>query len=92
MTSLILEKTIYVCIRAYQRTISPDHGIFREHFRARGIQCRFYPTCSEYFLEAMHAHGILKGMFLGAKRIARCRPGADGGYNPVTPQQHPPHA
>ena len=45
--------------------------------------CRFNPTCSEYMIEAISAFGVIKGIKLGLKRIKRCRPGGDFGYDPV---------
>ncbi|HTP78833.1 MAG TPA: membrane protein insertion efficiency factor YidD [Bacteroidota bacterium] len=62
-------------IRAYQRVISPA---------LPAHQCRFYPSCSQYALEAAEKHGVLKGMWLAARRIARCHPWQrSGGYDPV---------
>ena len=45
--------------------------------------CRFTPTCSQYFLEAVEIHGVLKGGFLGLKRIMRCNPWGGQGHDPV---------
>lgn len=46
-------------------------------------QCRFYPTCSEYAADAVRAHGVLKGSWMSLRRLARCRPGVQGGYDPA---------
>lgn len=51
--------------------------------------CRFHPTCSHYYLEAVETHGSLKGSYLGIRRILRCHPWGGSGYDPVpsdTPQ------
>lgn len=68
-------------IKIYQKTISPDHGIFS--FWLSGKVCRFYPTCSEYAYQAIEKKGSLKGSILAAKRISRCHPFNKGGYDPV---------
>lgn len=60
-------------VRGYQIFISP----------LIGNHCRFTPTCSAYFIEAVEKHGPLKGTWLGIKRILRCHPGNPGGYDPV---------
>jgi len=60
-------------IRLYQLTIS----------RALPSSCRFYPSCSEYTRQAIERHGLLRGGWLGVKRLARCHPFNPGGYDPV---------
>lgn len=62
-------------IRAYQLTLSP----------MLGPRCRFYPTCSSYTHAAIARHGIARGVWLGLRRILRCHPFAEGGYDPVPP-------
>lgn len=60
-------------IKVYQFGISP----------LLGPKCRFTPTCSQYTVEALRKHGLLKGGWLSIKRISRCRPGGGSGYDPV---------
>jgi hypothetical protein len=45
--------------------------------------CRFYPSCSQYTVEALSEHGVLKGLFFGARRLCRCHPFHEGGFDPV---------
>ena len=45
--------------------------------------CRFYPTCSEFMAEAVRKHGVMKGVWMGLKRLGRCHPFHAGGYDPV---------
>jgi putative membrane protein insertion efficiency factor len=60
-------------IKGYQLIISPHLGQC----------CRFHPTCSGYATEAVQRHGVLRGTVLTARRILRCHPFHDGGYDPV---------
>jgi putative membrane protein insertion efficiency factor len=63
-------------IRAYQVVVSPWLG----------PRCRFHPSCSQYALDALAAHGTLCGVWLAIKRLARCHPFNSGGYDPVPPR------
>jgi putative membrane protein insertion efficiency factor len=68
-----LRHLLLAVIRVYQWTVSP----------LLGPRCRFYPTCSCYTHTAIERHGVLRGTWLGAKRLLRCHPFAPGGYDPV---------
>ena len=69
----MIEKGITYLIRLYQKLLSPIVG----------QECRFFPTCSDYCLEAIHNYGLLKGLYKGALRILRCNPLCKGGYDPA---------
>lgn len=70
---------VRVLIRGYQLLISPVL-----HFLAGpAAGCRFTPTCSEYFLQAVETHGVLRGGWLGLCRLARCNPWGGQGHDPV---------
>ena len=60
-------------IRLYQWTLSP----------LLGPRCRFYPSCSHYMYEAIERHGVARGIWLGLKRLLRCHPFVEGGFDPV---------
>lgn len=68
-------------IRAYQLTISP----ILTWLTGPGGGCRFEPSCSRYFLEAVETHGLLRGGWLGLRRIGRCQPWGGMGFDPVPP-------
>lgn len=70
---MLIKKAAVLFIRIYQYFISP----------LLGNACRFYPSCSEYAVEAIMRHGIIRGFWLAVKRIARCHPFHPGGYDPV---------
>ena len=76
MYKIIYKCFYYSCrgaIHFYQQAISP----------LLPASCRFTPTCSSYMLKALEIHGLKKGLILGTKRICKCHPWGDSGYDPV---------
>ena len=67
------QRMLTFSIRSYQRVVSP----------LLGPRCRYYPTCSNYALDAIALHGAGKGLLLSVARIARCHPFCAGGHDPV---------
>ena len=68
-----MKKLMILLIRGYQKFISP----------LCPRTCRFYPTCSAYFIQALEKYGVVKGSYIGIKRILRCHPWNPGGYDPL---------
>lgn len=68
-------------IRVYQMIASPDHGPLRFLF-PYGV-CRYRPTCSEYAIQAVDEHGIIRGLWMAQGRIFRCNPWSLGGEDQV---------
>jgi len=62
-----------VFLRLYKRWISP----------MLPSACRFHPTCSVYMMEAIQAHGLARGLWMGLRRIGKCHPFHEGGFDPV---------
>ncbi len=60
-------------VRFYQKFISP----------LKGPTCRFYPTCSQYSIQAFKKYGFLKGLWLTLRRVSKCHPFHPGGYDPL---------
>jgi putative membrane protein insertion efficiency factor len=71
-------KCLLFLIRIYQCCVSP----------MLGSNCRFYPSCSQYALEAVQSYGAIKGSWLAIRRIGRCHPWHPGGYDPVPTVKH----
>lgn len=69
----IVARAMMACIRFYQRFISP----------LLPRTCIYTPTCSEYAVQAIRKYGCLRGGYLAVKRILRCHPFHEGGYDPV---------
>ncbi len=71
-------------IRGYQLFISPVLSFLG----GPGLGCRFQPTCSAYLLEAVTVHGVIRGTWLGLRRLGRCHPWGGQGNDPVPPRCH----
>ncbi|PKG97901.1 membrane protein insertion efficiency factor YidD [Paraglaciecola sp. MB-3u-78] len=71
--SVALRKIPIGIIKLYQTVLSP----------MLGATCRFHPSCSHYAIDAITEHGMIKGCWLSIKRILKCHPLNDGGYDPV---------
>lgn len=71
-----MKKVMIHFIKFYQKHIS----LF---FEKNGVKCKFYPTCSEYAIQALEKYGFWKGMFFIIKRIGKCHPFSKGGYDPL---------
>ena len=68
-----MKSLLLAMIRFYQFAISP----------MLGQRCRFFPSCSEYAVEAIQKHGTRRGLRLGLARLSRCHPWNPGGFDPV---------
>jgi putative membrane protein insertion efficiency factor len=75
----LTRELVVLPVRFYQYCISP----------LLPAACRFYPSCSNYVLQAVLRHGIVRGGWLGLRRLARCHPWSPGGYDPVPPVLSP---
>ncbi|QZY55055.1 membrane protein insertion efficiency factor YidD [Crassaminicella profunda] len=68
-----MKEILIVMVKLYRNYISP----------LKPQTCRFYPTCSQYALEALEKYGAIKGTFMSIKRILKCHPFHSGGYDPL---------
>ncbi|NCA69420.1 MAG: membrane protein insertion efficiency factor YidD [Sphingobacteriia bacterium] len=73
-----MRRILIALIRAYQYVISP----------LVGHHCRFYPSCSQYAVEAIERHGPMYGIWLAIRRLSRCHPWHAGGIDPVPTERH----
>lgn len=76
--SRLLADVVLAPVRLYRRYLSPLKAT---------PSCRFHPTCSEYAIQAVETHGVLKGLALATWRVLRCHPFNPGGYDPVPPRR-----
>ncbi|HKM58222.1 MAG TPA: membrane protein insertion efficiency factor YidD [Chthoniobacterales bacterium] len=75
-----MARILRIFLKVYKATLSPFLALLTG---GPGTGCRFAPTCSEYFVEAVEVHGLMVGTWLGLKRILRCHPWGSSGYDPV---------
>ena len=68
-----MAKILIAFIQGYQLIVSP----------LLGANCRFHPTCSQYMIEAVTRFGVVRGVWLGVRRLSRCHPWHEGGSDPV---------
>jgi putative membrane protein insertion efficiency factor len=76
-----MRRVVILFLTAYQWIVSPFLG----------DNCRFYPSCSNYAVEAIEIHGIFKGSYLALARISKCHPWHEGGVDPVPSCKHLHH-
>ncbi len=69
----MFRRLFILILRGYQLVVSPFLG----------NRCRFYPSCSEYMIIAVRRFGVFKGTMMGFKRLGRCHPLCEGGFDPV---------
>src|SRR5207248_9083352 len=83
--SALMVGLVRLFIRVYQYTLSPLLRLLC----GPASGCRYTPTCSEYFLQAVETHGLVHGTLLGLKRLSRCHPWGGSGHDPVPyPKNH----
>ena len=69
-----MQKVLIALLRGYKKFVSPFLP----------SACRYSPTCSEYMMQAVAKYGAVRGVWMGLKRLARCHPFREGGFDPVT--------
>jgi putative membrane protein insertion efficiency factor len=75
----LLPRNVLVAIlRVYRAVISPLYGDV----------CRYYPSCSSYAMQSIQHYGVVRGIWMGSRRLARCHPWAEGGIDDVPVREH----
>ena len=74
---ILLRELLLAPVRLYRRLVSPVFG----------QRCRYYPSCSEYAVDAVRSHGAVRGLVLAVWRVLRCNPLSNGGIDPVENQR-----
>lgn len=77
-----MKRLVLKLIKIYQKTSFFHNEVFKTLFLSDQV-CKFEPTCSRYTYQAIDKYGVLKGSFMGIKRVIRCHPFSKGGYDPV---------
>lgn len=81
----MMRQLLIVFVQIYRYTLSP----LLSFIGGPGSGCRYFPTCSEYALEALRRHGAARGAWLTTRRICRCHPWGGFGFDPVPQSSHP---
>lgn len=76
-----IKESLKLSIRIYQKLFSFDHSFWAQPEKIR--VCIYQPSCSEYTYQAIDRFGVLKGSFMGVRRVLSCNPMSKGGYDPV---------
>ena len=71
-----MKKVLLFILKGYKKYISPL-------LKVMGVECKYYPSCSEYAKLAIEKYGCIKGIYLSIKRIIKCNPFSKGGYDPL---------
>ena len=71
-----MKKILLFLLKIYKKFISPILKLI-------GVECKYYPTCSEYAKQAIEKYGAIKGTWLALKRFLKCNPFSKGGYDPL---------
>ncbi len=76
------QRGIVTMVQWYQKVLSFDHGILGRIFPHVRV-CRYHPSCSQYMIEAVERFGVVRGVWMGVRRVLRCAPWGSSGDDPV---------